>query len=153
MERSYEFERGNYMAKEDKFSNGEITVHWKPDICARSGECVKGSPEVFKPEEKPWVKIGAASTDAIKETVDKCPSGALSYTFDAAERSLTESDWGVRITTTKNGPYLIAGRIEIEDSNGNITVCENKTTALCRCGASSTKPFCDGSHKNVKFFG
>lgn len=141
------------MAKEDKFSNGEITVHWKPDICVRSGECVKGSPEVFKPEEKPWVKIGAASTEAIRQTVDKCPSGALSYTLDSADEAPTQTNAGVRITASKNGPYLISGTIEIEDANGNVSVCENKTTALCRCGASSTKPFCDGSHKNVRFFG
>ena len=68
------------MGKEKEYSNGELTVIWKPDVCIHSGNCVKGSPEVFKPGERPWVKIEAASSEEIRKTIDTCPSGALSYT-------------------------------------------------------------------------
>lgn len=65
--------------KEYKYSNEEITVIWKPSLCIYSGICVKMLPQVYRPSERPWVKIENASTKELIEQVDKCPSGALSY--------------------------------------------------------------------------
>lgn len=67
------------MAEEKEYTNGEITVIWKPEACAHSGNCVRGLSEVFKPGERPWIRIGKASSEEIKRTIDTCPSGALSY--------------------------------------------------------------------------
>ena len=67
------------MAEEKEYTNGEVTVVWKPDLCEHSGNCVRGLPQVFKPGERPWVKVESASTEEIKNTIDTCPSGALSY--------------------------------------------------------------------------
>ena len=67
------------MAEEKEYTNGEVTVVWKPDLCEHSGNCVKGLPQVFKPGERPWVKIENASSEEIRNTIDTCPSGALSY--------------------------------------------------------------------------
>jgi CDGSH-type Zn-finger protein len=56
----------------------------------------------------------------------------------------------VTITATDNGPYLIHGNLTLLDANGNpYHVAE--TVALCRCGRSSTKPFCDGAHEKANF--
>lgn len=65
------------MGKSHEYSNGEATVVWQPDLCTHSGNCVRNLPEVFRPNERPWIKIGGASTDEIAATVAKCPSGAL----------------------------------------------------------------------------
>ena len=62
-----------------KYSNGEVTVVWKPHICIHSAICFRGLPEVFDPREKPWVKIDGASTEVIIDQVKKCPSAALSF--------------------------------------------------------------------------
>lgn len=67
------------MSEEKEYTNGEVTVIWKPALCEHSGNCVRGLPQVFKPGERPWVKIENASSDEIRNTVDTCPSGALSY--------------------------------------------------------------------------
>ncbi len=67
------------MQKTFKYSNDDITVVWKPDICQHSKICWKGLIEVFDPREKPWIKMTAASTEKIIEQVKKCPSVALSY--------------------------------------------------------------------------
>lgn len=68
------------MSKKDKtYSNGEITVYWKPEVCEHSAVCARTLPEVFKPLSKPWVKIENASSDEIMDAIDRCPSGALSY--------------------------------------------------------------------------
>ena len=65
-----------------KYSNGEITIVWKPSMCTHSTNCWKGKaalPEVFNPMEKPWITPEGSTTERIKEQINKCPSGALSY--------------------------------------------------------------------------
>ena len=56
----------------------------------------------------------------------------------------------VTITPTDNGPYIVRGEIEMVDADGTKFETQG-TTALCRCGQSSMKPFCDGSHKTEDF--
>ena len=65
--------------KTHKYSNGEVTVVWKPDICIHSAICFRGLHDVFDPQKRPWININGASTERIVEQVKKCPSGALSY--------------------------------------------------------------------------
>jgi uncharacterized Fe-S cluster protein YjdI len=62
-----------------EYTNGEITVVWQAGKCIHSGNCVRNNPSVFQPKEKLWIKMDASTTDAIGETVKKCPSGALTY--------------------------------------------------------------------------
>ena len=64
--------------KTHHYSNGEITVIWKPETCIHSGICFKGLSAVFDPRRKPWIVISNAETQQIIEQVKKCPSGALS---------------------------------------------------------------------------
>ncbi len=61
-----------------EYSNGEVTILWKPDKCIHSGICVKTLPEVYNPDERPWIKPNNATTEQIIDQVAKCPSGALS---------------------------------------------------------------------------
>jgi CDGSH-type Zn-finger protein len=56
----------------------------------------------------------------------------------------------VKIETIKNGPYIVTGDVELIDAEGNTFPVE-KRMALCRCGASTEKPFCDGSHSKIGF--
>jgi CDGSH-type Zn-finger protein len=56
----------------------------------------------------------------------------------------------VTIETIKNGPYSGKGAVELIDADGNAFPVE-KRMALCRCGASTTKPFCDGTHSKIGF--
>jgi len=65
-----------------KYSNGEVTIVWKPSICRHSTICWKkatGLPEVFNPMARPWINPENAGSDQIIEQVKKCPSGALSF--------------------------------------------------------------------------
>jgi len=132
-----------------EYSNGEITVLWKPGLCIHSAKCVKGLPNVFNINSSPWIDASGASTDEIIEQVSHCPSGALSI---KKEESIDEEQEAIAtvITTTNNGPILVEGDFSIVDADGN-TIPTREKAYLCRCGHSANKPFCDSSHKRVEF--
>jgi len=69
------------MEKEKKieYTNGKLTIVWKPVACIHSGNCVHALPQVYKPEERRWVKIENATTEELITQINTCPSGALSY--------------------------------------------------------------------------
>jgi uncharacterized Fe-S cluster protein YjdI len=137
-----------------KYTNGEVTIVWKPDTCIHSGNCFRGLNEVFDPKRRPWILPDAASSERIIEQVKKCPSGALSYYINNDTNEADERDVGVEtlIEPSLNGPLLIYGNVAVKESDGTITRKE-KVTAFCRCGGSGKKPFCDGTHKKINFVG
>ncbi len=63
----------------ERYSNGEITVTYDPDICIHAGRCVKGLPGVFDAKRKPWIDPNGATADEIELQVSKCPSRALGF--------------------------------------------------------------------------
>lgn len=70
-----------------EYSNDEITIIWEPKLCVHAAECVKALPEVYKPKERPWIKIQNASTEALKTQIRACPSKALSYRLNSSQSS------------------------------------------------------------------
>lgn len=64
--------------KQIKYSNDDITVLWKPDVCKHSGRCVTQLPGVFNLQKHPWINMQGASSEEIIAQVNKCPTGALS---------------------------------------------------------------------------
>ncbi len=62
-----------------KYSNGEITIKWQPKLCQHAGVCVKTLPKVYNPKASPWIAIENATTEELKNQINKCPSGALSF--------------------------------------------------------------------------
>lgn len=68
-----------------KYSNGAVTVVWKPGMCIHSAICFKGLGEVFDPRKRPWITLEKSTTDKIIEQVKQCPSGALSYHLSHTE--------------------------------------------------------------------
>lgn len=149
------------MATRD-YDQGALTVHWDSSRCIHSANCIRAQPGVFRPRERPWIDVSAADADAIAAAVDTCPSGALAYTWaDGREEQAADGEQvaadpaevatgRVRIRVTANGPYEVEGDVEIVDDDGSPVKLTDKTW-LCRCGHSSNKPFCDGSHGRFGF--
>ena len=138
-----------------RYTNGEVTVVWKPALCIHSTLCFRGLPAVFDPRRRPWVDANAAATAEIVAQVGKCPSGALSLEGEAraGSRPAAPADAPPRVVVepTPGGPLLVRGTLEVKGPAG-VTRREG-VTAFCRCGASGRKPFCDGSHARVGFEG
>lgn len=139
------------------YTNGEVTIVWKPSLCIHSTYCwrgEKGLPNVFNPKEKPWIKPHGADTQTIIEHIRQCPSTALSYYMNDAPEPVAESTVASEtiVEPMANGPLMVYGNITIKDAAGH-TIQKNKVTAFCRCGASGNKPYCDGSHVKIGFAG
>ena len=131
-----------------EYTNGEVTVVWKPRTCIHSEKCWRGLPQVFKPKEKPWIDASGASSEAIIKQVNNCPSGALSYYMNTEGKKTESTMEKSEVKVIENGPLMVTN-CEIVHKDGRKEVKEKAT--LCRCGHSANKPFCDGSHKGTDF--
>lgn len=135
-----------------KYTNGEVTIVWKPGLCIHSGNCFRGLPEVFKPSERPWITPEGSSTQAMIDQVKKCPSGALSYFMNAGDEPPEETKSVQTIEVIPNGPLVIRGGCTITLADGR-TERREGNVSLCRCGQSANKPFCDSTHRKIGFEG
>ncbi|MBK6628271.1 MAG: (4Fe-4S)-binding protein [Flavobacteriales bacterium] len=134
--------------KEHTYTNGEVTIVWKPALCTHSRRCWTGLPDVFKPGERPWIRPGGADTARIVAQVRNCPSGALTLREPTTEVAPDEPS--IRIELSPDGPLLVQGPVTVTLPDGRT---EHRTgrCALCRCGHSTNKPWCDGSHRTHGF--
>jgi uncharacterized Fe-S cluster protein YjdI len=111
------------------YENGDIAVSWEPRLCIHVGACFRRLPQAFKPLERPWVDVNAASPDEIAATVMLCPTGALHF-----ERRDSGPQEEVAAETTieerPNGPLFVRGRVKVRCQDG--TVREDSRVALCR---------------------
>jgi uncharacterized Fe-S cluster protein YjdI len=138
-----------------KYSNGEVTIVWEPKKCIHSTKCWKGEDgllSVFNPSKKPWIKPEGSTTERIIKQINNCPSGALSYYMNENQENKEAINSEIIAEVMPNGPLLVYGNITVKDADGNKTQ-KNKVTAFCRCGASSNKPYCDGTHTKIGFKG
>jgi uncharacterized Fe-S cluster protein YjdI/CDGSH-type Zn-finger protein len=131
------------------YANDSIEVQWEPRLCIHSENCVRGLGEVFDHDRRPWVRIDAADADRIAATVTTCPTGALQFRrLDGGLQEEAPSE--ATIEPRPNGPLFVRGRLRVVNGDGDV-IREDTRIALCRCGASENKPFCDGSHRRIGF--
>ena len=134
--------------KRESYKGRHITIHDNRGICAHAGRCTDGLAAVFRLNQEPWIDPDGALRDKIIETIKRCPSGALSFSVDGQENIDQAGEPGIMVT--KNGPYVVTGGpVLVGVTQGEGASKEHFT--LCRCGASKNKPFCDGTHWQIKF--
>lgn len=127
----------------ESYRGGKITIHDNRSICAHAGFCTDRLSTVFRMKQEPWIDPDGAVVDDIVAAVEACPSGALGYSIDGAER--VEHQDRAMISIAPNGPYVVTGAVDLVDTPRGQGAARN-VCALCRCGGSKNKPFCDGSH-------
>ncbi|VAW51164.1 hypothetical protein MNBD_GAMMA05-1018 [hydrothermal vent metagenome] len=132
----------------DNYVGKNITIHDNRRLCAHAGVCTNNLAAVFRMKQEPWINADAAETAEIIAVIQKCPSGALSFTVDAKKNVVEYS--AAAIFIAPNGPYVVKGCPELNSVSWGEGALQQQY-ALCRCGASKNKPFCDGSHWSVEF--
>lgn len=120
-----------------------VSVTWSRRRCIHVAACVMNLPRVFEPGRRPWVEATLAPPETIARVVGHCPTGALHCTLEdgAAEAAPAENT----VSLSRNGPTYAHGAIEVRDETGALKLVDTRV-AICRCGRSSNKPLCDGTH-------
>lgn len=139
---------------EKHYSNGEITIVWKSDLCTHVAYCFTELPEVFDPSERPWINAKGSSTEKIIEQIHRCPTGALTFFYNNEDKNQEvkkiEEKKGVVVEIMHNGPAVIKGKSVLITKDGKEKNFDERF-AICRCGKTKNQPFCDGSHLSNKF--
>jgi len=131
------------------YTGEKIDVSYDAGRCIHAAECISRLHAVFDNSKRPWVQPDAGVADGVAATVLHCPSGALHYerkdggTVEPIPQQNT-------IYLAEDGPLYLRGDITIVNGAGELIVNDTRA-ALCRCGASQNKPFCDNSHISIGF--
>ena len=132
--------------REKVFTGQQISVGDDHSLCVHSGFCGNRITNIWKMLNDPDDSLVRGQIMAM---VEKCPSGTLTFALEA-DGVIVEPDLPKEISVIEDGPLWVSGSIPVERRDGQPLEIRNRMT-LCRCGASSNKPFCDGTHKEVGF--
>ena len=135
------------VAKE--YRNDEIAVYWEPRYCIHVANCLMGNPKVFDAMRRPWIELEGSDADEVAEVVMSCPTGALHFRrLDGGEQETASEQ--VNVLARPNGPLFVRGPVRVIGDDGTV-LREDTRVALCRCGGSANKPFCDNTHRRIGF--
>ena len=130
----------------DYIEGRDLTLIYEGVKCIHSRFCVTWGPKVFIANVKgPWINPDNMATDALVEIAHVCVSGAIRYRRKDGKPDELPPPVNL-ISVRENGPYAFRADIQLD---GEAAFSHRMT--LCRCGASKHKPFCDGSHNEIKF--
>lgn len=136
-------------SKTTKYCGDNAVVSWHGGLCIHVGECGRAKGELFVGGRQPWCQPDVASDDEVKDVVSRCPTGALSVVLaDASVPEVASPENTVNVAY--NGPLFVRGQLEIEGAPSDAPGLKFRA-ALCRCGQSKNKPFCDNSHQGAGF--
>lgn len=136
--------------KEDfDYPGKNATVSWNGPLCIHIGECGRAKGELFVGGRKPWCQPDLVTDTEVQEVVERCPTGALSVRLTDGSRPET-ADPVNTVQVAYNGPLFVRGELELEAAPENVPGLKFRA-ALCRCGQSGNKPFCDNSHEDAGF--
>lgn len=132
------------MSKSVDYEGAKVDVRWDGKLCIHVGECGRSECSLFEGGRKPWCDPDQATTDEVVEVVERCPTGALSYTRKDGGDAEAAPSRNTAVVTSR-GPIYLRGQLDIAGADEAQTGL-NTRAALCRCGQSKNKPFCDNAH-------
>lgn len=130
------------------YEHESLRVTFDARRCIHAAECIRALPQVFDASARPWIAPERADADAVIAAAQRCPTGALHVALNSQPVPLPADDVSVRVV--RNGPYYVRGAARVVNADGEEILADERF-ALCRCGASRRKPFCDGSHRASGF--
>ncbi len=132
-----------------QFPGEEVDVSWDDRLCIHIGECGQASGDLFMGGRQPWCQPDLVASDHVADVCERCPSGALAYKYKASDKAEL-SDKQNTVQVVYNGPYYVRGELSVDDAPADMLGVKFRA-ALCRCGQSKNKPFCDNSHEKINF--
>jgi uncharacterized Fe-S cluster protein YjdI/CDGSH-type Zn-finger protein len=130
------------------YRGSNLEVSFDSDLCIHATECVRGLPAVFDRDRRPWILPDNVHADEVSAVVERCPTGALQYRrLDG--RPGEQPSTATTVTPIEDGPLALRGDLVIRHEDGALESLPR--AALCRCGQSKNKPFCDNSHVQAGF--
>ncbi|MCX5202916.1 (4Fe-4S)-binding protein [Streptomyces sp. NBC_00237] len=121
-----------------EYRGEKVDVTFRPGLCLHAAECVRGLPEVFDLQKRPWITPDAAAPELVSEVVRRCPSGALQYR--SHDGPAEDAEHPTVITRNAAGQLFIRGDLRVDGSQGPH---HETRVMLCGCGASGNQPYCD----------
>ncbi len=137
---------GTYDERASVLGGTGFTVRDDRSLCVHAGFCGTKATNLWKLVDQ--TEDSGARMQAIG-MIEACPSGALTYTLDGQDEP-NEQVLQINVQVLDDGPLYLQGGIAVESATGDRYETRNRT-ALCRCGASANKPFCDGAHGAAGF--
>jgi CDGSH-type Zn-finger protein/uncharacterized Fe-S cluster protein YjdI len=131
-----------------EFKGQQVNVVWDRRLCIHVGECGQSKGELFEGGRDPWCIPDLSDPSEIADVCERCPSGALTTTGDAAQVEKAPPENSVNVVY--NGPLYVHGDLTVEGAPEDMPGIRFRA-ALCRCGHSKNKPFCDNNHLKVGF--
>lgn len=132
-----------------KYDGEAACVTWDERLCIHVRECTRAAGELFVSGRDPWCMPNLVQISRTKEIVERCPTGALAHEpNDGSLREVAASE--NTITVALNGPLFVRGDLDIDGAEEEMPGVRFRA-ALCRCGESKRKPFCDNAHENAGF--
>jgi CDGSH-type Zn-finger protein/uncharacterized Fe-S cluster protein YjdI len=135
--------------KKLSYPGEQAEVHWDGRLCIHYGDCGRAEGELFVGGRQPWCQPDLAGDEEIRDVIARCPTGALTAVFKG-ETWIEEPATVNTLTVSQDGPLYISGDISIQGVTDDIPG-KRVRTALCRCGLSANKPYCDNSHAEAGF--
>lgn len=132
-----------------QYPGKNATVSWHGGLCIHIGECGRAQGDLFVGGRKPWCQPDLASDDEVEAVILRCPTGALTVEFADGSR-VERAAPANTVQVAYNGPLFVRGELEVEDAPADAPGLKHRA-ALCRCGQSKNKPFCDNSHESAGF--
>ena len=142
-------DHGPQTQRRDTYVGDGVTIYDDRSVCSHAGRCTDGLPTVWKLGGEPWIDPLGASAEEIIEVVKRCPSGALTYSRTDGG-AIEEDVHDPTLAPATDGPYVLSGHVRVTSSSGE-PYEHRERVALCRCGKSSNKPFCNGKHWDCNF--
>ena len=132
-----------------RYEGDGFVVHWEPPLCIHTGNCFRRLPRAFDPRRRPWIVTDGISLEEATDAVRRCPTGALRLERTDGLAAVPPQE-PAAVITVPDGPLYVIGELEVVDVEGK-TVRRASRLALCRCGASNNKPYCDNTHLRLGF--
>jgi CDGSH-type Zn-finger protein/uncharacterized Fe-S cluster protein YjdI len=130
-----------------KYEGKKLDVFWDGGLCIHVAECGRAEGPLFEGGRKPWCEPDFVDNDSAKAVCERCPSGALTYR-DKEGGAEEVGDLQNTVVVQSRGPLFVRGQLRVMSGGEGAATTR---AALCRCGHSNNKPYCDNAHEGSGF--